>query len=309
MSLSNRVVLLDGGMGQELLKRSQHAPTPLWSASVMLDEANLVREVHSDYIRSGARVITLNNYTATPTRLADQGIGDAFESLHQAAIAAATASRSAHVAQNTPGHAVRIAGCLPPLVSSYHAEDVPNEATCARDYTRLVQAQEAGVDLFLCETLTTALEVQTATAAGVASGKPVWTSMTVSDTDGTLLRSGEPLEIAVQTAVAAGASAVLINCSWPEAITQGLPILAACGLPFGAYANGFTDAAALEAGGTVEGLRVRTDLGPDAYAVHAMRWVAMGARLVGGCCEVGPAHIQRLSEVLQAEDFVLTDQP
>jgi len=40
-----------------------------------------------------------------------------------------------------------------------------------------------------------------------------------------------------------------------------------------------------------------------------MRWVAMGARLVGGCCEVGPAHIQRLSEVLQAEGFVLTDQP
>ena len=50
MSLSNRVVLLDGGMGQELLKRSQHAPTPLWSGSVMLDEANLVKEVHSDYI-------------------------------------------------------------------------------------------------------------------------------------------------------------------------------------------------------------------------------------------------------------------
>jgi S-methylmethionine-dependent homocysteine/selenocysteine methylase len=198
---------------------------------------------------------------------------------------------------------------LPPLVSSYHAEDVPDEASCLHDYIQLVAAQADGVDLFLCETLTTAREVRTATTAGVASGKPVWASMTVSDSDGTQLRSGEPLSLGVGAAVAAGASALLLNCSWPEAITQGLAVLADSGLPFGAYANGFTNAAALQAGGTVEGLSVRTDLDPDAYAAHAMQWVTMGARLVGGCCEVGPAHIQRLGEVLQAAGFELGNRP
>jgi homocysteine S-methyltransferase len=42
----------------------------------------------------------------------------------------------------------------------------------------------------------------------------------------------------------------------------------------------------------------REDLGPDAYARHVEGWIAAGARLVGGCCEIGPEHIARLREVL-----------
>ena len=49
-------------------------------------------------------------------------------------------------------------------------------------------------------------------------------------------------------------------------------------------------------GGTVEAMRVRGDLGPDAYADHAMAWIERGATIVGGCCEVGPAHIARLRD-------------
>ena len=45
---------------------------------------------------------------------------------------------------------------------------------------------------------------------------------------------------------------------------------------------------------------VRTDLGPDAYADHAMAWIGRGATIVGGCCEVGPAHIARLATRIEA---------
>ena len=68
------------------------------------------------------------------------------------------------------------------------------------------------------------------------------------------------------------------------------------GRPFGAYANGFTGIPAEfnKVGATVDIVKSRTDLGPDAYAEFAAAWIADGATLIGGCCEVGPAHIAEL---------------
>lgn len=50
MSHKPVITLLDGGMGQELLKRSNKDITPLWSTQVMIDEPDIVRDVHIDYI-------------------------------------------------------------------------------------------------------------------------------------------------------------------------------------------------------------------------------------------------------------------
>ena len=47
----SKIILLDGGMGQELIRRSGKEPTPMWSARVLLDEPELVRELHADFIR------------------------------------------------------------------------------------------------------------------------------------------------------------------------------------------------------------------------------------------------------------------
>jgi len=57
---------------------------------------------------------------------------------------------------------------------------------------------------------------------------------------------------------------------------------------------------ALKPGGTVDSLETRVDLGPDAYAEFANKWVKQGATIIGGCCEVGPEHIAKLNEVLKA---------
>ncbi len=301
----NHVVLLDGGMGQELVKRSARPPTPLWSTTVLLEEPKLVADLHADYIDAQARVITLNNYTATPWRLAQHGLSHELPALHAAAIAAAQQGRK----QAKSEHPVVVAGCLPPLVSSYQAEDVPSADQCALDYRLLVEVQQAGVDLFLCETLSTVLEVQEATRAAVATGKPVWVGMTVDDQDGTRLRGGESLAQGAQAAADAGAQALLINCAWPEAVSQGLVVLAQFGLPFGGYANGFSHAAALKKGQTVAHLSVREDLTPEAYTAHVLHWLSLGARIVGGCCEVGPAHIEHLGQALLQGGYTLSCQP
>ena len=90
---SRDIVLLDGGVGQELYRRSTRPAAPLWSVQVMMDEPHLVEAVHLDFIEAGARIITTNTYTATPHRLARDGKADMFEALHRAALAAAIRPR------------------------------------------------------------------------------------------------------------------------------------------------------------------------------------------------------------------------
>ena len=292
----SQITLLDGGMGQELLSRSVNPPSPLWSAQVLMDEPEIVEAVHLDYINAGARVITLNSYSITPERLQRDGDPAMFQTLQAKAVAIAKA------ACVNGGKDVDIAGCLPPLGGSYRPDVAPDFDTSLGIYRRVVAEQCDHVNLFLCETLASISEVRAATIAAVESGKPIWTSMTVTDGDGTRLRSGELLEDGVAAAIDAGANAVLGNCSWPESLGQAIPILAKSGLPFGAYANGFTSVDQLKPGGTVEKLKARSDLGPSEYAKYVMSWIDAGATIVGGCCETGPAHIAEIASQIKQQD-------
>lgn len=284
-----KITLLDGGLGQELRHRSQRPVSPLWSAQVMLDEPELVSAVHRDYINAGAEIITANTYVATPPRLARDGKPEWLETLHEAALTAA------HQAREQSGQRVRIAGCLPPLVASYHASVVPDDETCLRDYRRLSKLQASHVDLLICETMSLTREALAAVQAGKERGLPVWCAFSVDDSDGSKLRSGESLLAAAHAVAREGADAILINCSAPEAVTTAMLILRETGLPFGGYANGFKAAAELKPGGTVDALTARKALTPAAYADHVQDWIDAGATIVGGCCEIGPAHIAELS--------------
>ena len=294
---AGEVVLLDGGVGQELHRRSTRPASPLWSVQVMMDEPQLVEAVHLDFIAAGARVVTVNGYSATPHQLADAGRAEMFDTLHSAAIAAAASAR------DRSGRQIRIAGCLPPLVATYRPDLAPPENVALADYRRIVSAQAPGVDLFLCETMPSSAEARVATLAAVESGLPVWTALTVDDADGAKLRSGEPVSEGAHAAVDAGAAAVLINCSSPEATGPAMTALAETGIPFGAYANGFVSVEGLEPGGTVDVLEARRDLGPDAYSDRALAWAASGAAIVGGCCEIGPLHIAALARRLESQGY------
>ena len=294
----NPITLLDGGMGQELVARSSRPAGPLWSAEVMMHEPEIVQAAHRDFLAAGASVITLNAYAATPERLArvlgSEEAERRFEALQHRAIEIAQAARA------EASHSAAIAGCLPPLVASYHPEVTPGFEDCLTAYERIVALQGPACDVLLAETMSSVREARAAARAMRAAGRRAWVSLSVDDEDGTRLRSGEALGDAIPAVLEERPDAILLNCSRPEAIGRGLDILAEAGVPFGAYANGFTHAGELAVGATVEGMGVRTDLGPDAYADHAMGWVERGATIVGGCCEVGPAHIATLHARLRA---------
>ncbi len=288
------ITLLDGSIGQELVKRSGDQPTPLWSTRVMIDKPDLLTEVHAAYFRSGATIATTNTYAIHRSRLVREGIEDQMPRLIEAAL-----SRAEQACAGTDG---RIAGALGPLLASYRPDLNPNPDDAAEKFAELAQLMADRVDLFLIETVSSVLEAEGALRGTENCGKPVWLALSVMDDDGTRLRSGEALEDIAPLVARYAPEAVLINCARPEAIPAALEIIAKLGRPFGAYANGFTGIkdGFLKDAPTVDSLESRHDLDPDAYAQHALGWVAQGATIVGGCCEVGPDHIKTLADSLCA---------
>ncbi len=288
-----KTVILDGGIGQELVSRSSRPITPQWSSEVLLHEPHIVTQLHGDYIDAGADVITLASYSASPERLARDGLPEQFDSLQHAAFQCAAEARD-----RSERVGVRIAACLPPLVASYRADTVPEESQAIASYRRIVEAQADNADLMLCETMASIREARFAATAALESGLPVWVGMTVSDElipdSPCRLRSGELMADAVEQLMQLGVQAILVNCSSPEASTAALDDAVASGLPAGVYANAFQSVEALEPGGTVASLKRREDLGPDAYASFAATWRRKGASIIGGCCETSPAHIAEL---------------
>lgn len=289
------ITLMDGSIGQELVKRSGNRATPLWSTQVMIDEPDLVGSVHSDYFAVGATIATTNTYAVHRSRLERVGLEDEVPALIDTAVAQADMARANY--ENG-----RIAGSLGPLLASYRPDLNPDPDEAALKFGELVQLMLPRVDLFLIETVSSVQEAEGALRGTQGCGKPVWLALTVDDADGTLLRSGEPLGAVAPLIEQYQPEAVLLNCSRPEAITQGLDILRDFGRPYGAYANGFTRISEtfLEDAPVVDVLEQRADLPPSAYADHAMEWVAHGATIVGGCCEVGPDHIAELARRLRA---------
>jgi S-methylmethionine-dependent homocysteine/selenocysteine methylase len=287
-------------MGQELLRRSSRAVTPMWSADIMLNEPQLVIDLHKEFIDAGARVITLNTYTATPQRLKRENASGQLEYLHQQAMSAAQEA----IALAQCNVDVLIAGCLPPLVASYRPEVALSFEDSLVSYRRLVALQLPASDLFICETMSSITEARAACTAAMESGKPVWLAFTISDEHPEQLRSGESLEQALLAIDAFNVQATLLNCSQPEAINTCWPLLKMKHRKIGAYANGFVSVDSLYPGDTVEELKTRQDMSPQQYAEHAISWAHNGASIIGGCCEIGPEHIKALHSKLCDEGFI-----
>ena len=110
---------------------------------------------------------------------------------------------------------------------------------------------------------------------------------------------GEGLPEVIASLGASLPDALLVNCTTPDSVKAAMPILRGSGLPFGAYANGFVEIPAdwEEQGGVVQ-LSSRADLPPEVYAQAAAGWLDAGATIIGGCCEIGPAHIKRLRRLI-----------
>ena len=296
MKAKSEVILLDGGMGQEIVNRGGRVAYGEWAVAALYENPAMVQAIHRDYIQAGADIITTNTYSATRTRLRHVEMEDRFEQLVQLAGRLAVQAREASAA----GH-VKIAACLPPLEASYVSQFALSFDEMTAQYRELMDLLDPYVDSYLGETLSTSQEARAVLKAAQGRDKPIWIAWTLQDHGSSVLRGGETLQDALAS-LDPLPDAILINCCTPNSIDSALPDLRSSGLPFGGYANGFVEIPdEWDDRGGVAQLQTRTDLSPPAYADRVQRWIAAGAVIVGGCCEVGPAHIARLRQLIDQE--------
>lgn len=295
-SKNTRVTLLDGGLGQEVHKRSGRLAHPLWGAQVMKERPDIVEAVHRCFMEAGARVITINSYPLTPTRLKRDGTIEDFEPLQKKALELGKKAIQGYAS-------AQIAGCLPPLIGSY-TTDHRSKESLLEEYKEIVEIERPGVDLFIAETIPSLHEAEAAVTAAQGTGKPILLSFNLSDSDPHKLRSGEHLSEMLTKLRTLNPDALLFNCSYPESITAAIDYIKDyVDIPFGGYGNGFTSVEPLSPGSTVDALEKRRDLTPENYMKHAIHWIEQGATIVGGCCEVGPNYIETLKKHILAKGF------
>lgn len=296
------VTVLDGGMGKHLERSGAPFRQPEWSALALLEDPDSVRRAHDDFIAAGADVIIANAYAVVPFHLGDERFAA------RGAELASLAGRIAREAADAADHPVLVAGSLPPLFASYEPDQFrPDDAPALWDV--LVAAQAPFVDFWIGETVSSIAEAEAimaavdrgASAPGAAPDE-LWMSFTVPDDPPGAevhLRSGETIADAV-AAVGERVSAILFNCSPPEAIGVALGHVHEAlgdnprGVRTGAYANAFEPKEEGYAANAVI-LGRRDDMTPEGYQHSCATWVADGASIVGGCCQMFPEHIEALT--------------
>lgn len=287
--MANKITILDGAMGTELRARGATVPdykSSAWSALALVHDPDTVREVHADYIRAGADVVTANNYAVVPKLLARVGMEDRVEEL---TVLACRLAREARASCGRPE--VRVAGSLPPLDTTYDASRVPAEAELYPAYLRLARALTGQVDLVMAETLTTIREAVAAARAAAECGLTIRVSWNLA-LDEARLRGGESLQDAVRALEGLPVHGYQVNCIPTSLVQPALEIMrSASARPLGAYANSCEhapDQAALDS------CQVPV-LTPDQYVAASERWVTAGATWIGGCCDTTPAYIAALA--------------
>merc|ERR1712176_1126603 len=135
----------------------------------------------------GARVIITNNYACTPSIVGDTG------RVIEAIQAAGKLAREA-----ADKHGAFVAGSLPPLHESYRPDRVGSQEELETEYAIIAKTLAPYVDVFVCETMSSIREAVAAARAGVAVGKPIWVSWTLSEDCDAKLLSGESVEDAAE---------------------------------------------------------------------------------------------------------------
>ena len=287
-----KLILIDGGMGQELIYRSKIKPDNLWSARVMLDNYNLVVDLHKDFIKAGAEAITLNTYSVTPQKLKRNNLEDMFNTLQKSAIKAA--NQAIHSSETEKK--IQLLGCLPPLIMSYKASIGMEKKEAIETYQRIVDIQQPFVDIFCCETVCSIEEAIIVTEVALQSDKKVWLSFCVKEEDGATLRSGEKLEDALKEFDTSQVNSFLVNCAPLEAISKSINVMKNFSKPFGGLPNGFETVNFLDVGNDVSILEKRNDFSIDKFVQDMLSYIRNNASIVGGCCEVSPEYISAVRD-------------
>ncbi|MHB8901030.1 MAG: bifunctional homocysteine S-methyltransferase/methylenetetrahydrofolate reductase [Thermoguttaceae bacterium] len=281
-ALREGVVVFDGAMGTEIYRH--HIFTNRCYDELCLSDPKLIRQIHGEYCKAGADVLTTNTFGANRVALGRFGLADQLARIHQAG--ASLAREVADGAKRT----VFVAGSIGPLPSQPQYADQWN-AMIAEQAEALVSG---GADFLLFETLPNRQSIERCAAAMAAMPDvPFMVSFALTDEGETV--SGESLERMLAP------------------LPEGCSLPVAWGMNCGTGPTGLLTTLERAVRLTDQPLIVQPNAGipkevdnrriylcsPEYLTTYAMRFVALGARGVGGCCGTGPEHIREIAAAIK----------
>jgi len=296
-------IILDGGIGTELERLGAPMDHEAWCAVALETHPQLVRDVHTSYIDVGADIITVNTYAATRHALTNGGMEDKFKCWNKLAVQLAKDALDA----SEVDRGILIAGSVSNFGHFYEGYTDEQLAPNYKDQAEILV--ESGVDFILLETLGSKCStIVTALNAVSEFDVPIWIAVSCAeDNDSGQLYLGveeskiyshrvsahQELGEAIDTIMDIAGSALLVMHSTVDATLPALQLIQSHydGLR-GAYPN---------AGYWTRPEWAFVDqISPEDYLDRAQQWLDTGARIVGGCCGIGPDHIAALSKGLRS---------
>jgi homocysteine S-methyltransferase len=280
---TDRIHVVDGAMGTMLYAKGVYINRCY--DELNLSNPDLVREIHTEYIRAGADIIETNTFGATAHKLQQYGLE---ANLHEINALAAKIARAA------AGDRAYVAGAIGPLGLRIE----PYGPTSFEEAKEMFKTQaagllEGGVDLFCLETFSDVSEIRQAIAAiRELCDLPIVAQMTIM-TDGNTLFGTTP-ELFTERLDEWGADVIGLNCGvGPAIILNALEKMRAvtkkklsaqpnAGLPRDVQGRQFYMCS------------------PEYMSKFAKRFIQSGAKFIGGCCGTTPAHIKLISDSVRA---------
>lgn len=301
---SNQLVILDGGLATELETRGCDLSDELWSARLLMDQPELISEVHFEYLRAGADCVSSASYQATFEGFAKRGLSrSAAAELIRRSVGLAREARHRFWAET-----VNRRNRLKPLVAASigpYGAFLADGSEFRGDYGLDEQELEdfhrsrwnilaaSGADLLACETLPSRLEARALRRLLESTpGVQAWFSFSCGD--GQSLNDGSRIEeVAAELDDCPQILAVGVNCTEPRYLSSLLERLRlGTSKPAVVYPNSGELWNAEDRGWTP-----RATQGPS-WLAGCDDWIRRGARLIGGCCRTSPSEIEELRRSL-----------
>ncbi len=288
--IKKRVLILDGAMGTEIMKRLGSADFGC-PELLNIEKRDLIKEIHKSYIEAGADIIETNTFGGNRLKLDEYGLGDRIRELNIAAI------EIAREAIRESGRDIFIAGSVGPLGKLISPLGELDENTVFKTYYEQIKAlSDGGVDLILIETQIDIAEAKIALrAAKESSSIPVAVSVSYP-LEGGLTLTGSSPSITAATFNSTEADIFGINCGGhpKEFVNFVAEIRKYWKKPMIVYANA----------GIPEKIngKVVFPMSPDEYIKYVDVFYENGVNIVGGCCGTTPEHIKKIADKYKGKE-------